>query len=106
MDLSQTTLRNVLYELGYRCRRPRLSASKVDEFASQKLKAIREAFQNQRGDSVILYQDKSTFRLLPPLRRMWMKLSVFVALNAKSGNHMLFLIEQIQKTSLSFWNNF
>ncbi len=101
LGLSETTLRNVLYELGYRCRRPRHSASKVDEFASQKLKSIREAFQNQREDSVILYQDESTFRLLPPLRRMWMKLneqvriitpsnwnrkfSVFGALNAKSG---------------------
>lgn len=101
LSLSQNTLRNILYELDYRSRRPRIAASKADEFASLKLAAIREAFQNLRDDSVILYQDETTFRLLPPLRRMWMKLnkqvriippsgwnrkiSVFGALNAKSA---------------------
>ncbi len=62
---------------------------------------INEAFNNLNSDSVILYQDETTFRLLPLVRRMWMKLneqvriitpsswnrrfSVFGAFNAKSG---------------------
>jgi 50S ribosomal subunit-associated GTPase HflX len=99
--LSQTTVRNILYELDYRCRRPRLAANKIDELASSKIAAINEAFNNLNSDSVILYQDETTFRLLPLIRRMWMKLneqvriitpsnwnrrfSVFGALNAKSG---------------------
>jgi transposase len=99
--LSHTTVRNILYELDYRCRRPRLAASKIDELASSKMAAINEAFNNLNNDSVILYQDETTFRLLPLVRRMWMKLneqvriitpsgwnrrfSVFGALNAKSG---------------------
>ncbi len=102
--ISQTTLRNILYELGYRCRRPRLAASKIDELASSKIAAINEAFNSLNSDSVILYQDETTFRLLPLIRRMWMKLneqvriitpgnwnrrfSVFGALNAKSGKFL------------------
>ncbi len=94
-------MRNILYELNYRSRRPRLAASKIDEFASSKIAAINEAFNSLNSDSVILYQDETTFRLLPLVRRMWMKLneqvriitpsswnrkySVFGALNAKSG---------------------
>ena len=38
--LSQTTVRNILYELGYRCRRPRLAASKTDELFSLKMAGL------------------------------------------------------------------
>ena len=101
LRLSLPTVRNLLYELGYRCRRPRLAASKVDEFAKEKLAAIGEVFANWRDDWVILYQDETTFRLLPLSRRRWMKIgeqvriitptswnrreSIFGALNGKTG---------------------
>lgn len=101
LRLSVPTCRKLLYELGYRCRRPRLAASRIDDYARAKLEAIGEVFSNLQPDWVVLYQDETTFRLLPLLRRMWMKVhqqlrivtpaswnrrfSVFGALNATDG---------------------
>jgi transposase len=115
MRLSQPTLRNLLYDLGYRCRRPRLAASRVDLLAAEKLSAIGQVFATLKENGVILYHDETTFRLLPLIRRMWMKIgeqvriitpsgwnrrfSVFGALNAKTGQFVTAFFEKANSES-------
>jgi transposase len=119
--LSVSTLRRTLHQFGYRCRRPRLAAARDDPAENAKLEAISEVFKQFKSqpDCVFLYEDETTFRLLPLLRRMWMKLSqqlriitpsswnrsfsVFGALNALDGRfHYAIFSKMTGETFIAF----
>lgn len=72
-------------------------------------------FATLKENGVILYHDETTFRLLPLIRRMWMKIgepvriitpsgwnrsfSVFGALNAKTGQFVTAFFEKANSES-------
>lgn len=74
---SVTTLRRTLISLGYVCRRPRLACAQNDPLSALKMSIIQEVknlalLSNQFA---FLYLDESTCRLLPIIRRTWMKVA-------------------------------
>lgn len=107
--VSISTIRKALRKLKYVCRRPKIAPLKDDPLADIKLQAVNEAKQlaiestkSDKKEVVFLYEDETTFRLLPIIRRMWMKInqqvriptpdnwnrrfSIIGALNAIDGN--------------------
>lgn len=71
-ELCKETLRQSLHTLAYRWRRPRWLAPNDDPEAARLMKEIAEAVLKAGEQTVIMAEDETTFRLLPPLRNMWM----------------------------------
>ena len=67
------TVRRTLHALGYRWRRPRWAIERTDPEAVYRLGRIIHAVQTATPETVILVQDETKFKTLPPLRRMWMR---------------------------------
>ena len=110
IQLSTSTVRRTLHALGYVWRRPRLYAPGDDPEKDQRLQEIAATLEKGRQGEVVLYEDESTFRLLPVIRNMWMKVgrqirvvvpqawnrgfSVFLALNPVTGATVYELLER------------
>lgn len=70
--LSRTTVRRVLWALGYRWRRPRWSLP-TDPAAAAKMQTLCQRIVRAPAEAVILCQDECDLHLLPVLRAMWMR---------------------------------
>jgi transposase len=73
VEVCQETVRNTLYELGFRWRRPRWAVKRQDPHLSDIMKCIAQAIFTSEPDHLILVEDETIFKTLPPLRRMWMR---------------------------------
>ena len=72
--LCHETVRTTLHRLGFRWRRPRWAVQRTDPQAADRVQAIAQAVFNAPAQTVILIEDETTLKTLPPLRRMWMRL--------------------------------
>jgi len=72
IDLSISSLRRRLHELGFVWRRPRLApAKRTDPETASKLAKIEEVTARAGPDTHVLYQDETTVRLLPMIVALW-----------------------------------
>jgi transposase len=67
------TIRNALHALGFRWRRPRWAVMREDPQEAELMWAIWEAVASATSDTLIFIEDETILKLLPPLRRMWMR---------------------------------
>ena len=72
--LSHETIRTTLHALGFRWRRPRWAVERTDPQTRPHMHALSRAVWQAEADTVILLEDETIFKTLPPLRRMWMRL--------------------------------
>jgi putative transposase len=68
VTLSNSTVRRVLCRLDYVFRRPKLWSGPSGENPPEIKKALEEVKKNK---AILLYQDETSFHLLPVLRKMW-----------------------------------
>ena len=68
------TIRSLLHRLGFRWRRPRWAVMRDDPQEAERMWAIAQAILTAEAETVVLIEDETIFRSLPPLRKMWMKL--------------------------------
>ena len=71
IKVSKSTVRRSLHALDYAFRRPRIAPNPSDPEAEAKIEHIRKTMTEAPKNSVVLYEDESTFRLLPLIRSMW-----------------------------------
>ena len=67
------TIRMALHALGFRWRRPRWAVMREDPQEAELMWAIWEAIAGATPDTLIFIEDETILKLLPPLRRMWMR---------------------------------
>lgn len=67
------TVRRTLHELGFRWRRPRWAVEREDPEAAALMAAIARGILNADAQTITMVEDETKFRVLPPLRRMWMR---------------------------------
>lgn len=72
--LCPETVRQTLHALDFRWRRPRWAVMRQDPQEGERMWAIWEAIRAATEETVVLLEDETTFKTLPPLRRMWMRL--------------------------------
>lgn len=90
--LSLSTVRRTLPTLRYRWRRPRWEANGEEPERDERLQKVEEALlQAEKGD-VVLYEDESSFHLLPVLRCLWMKVGQQLRLPTFSGWNRYFAV--------------
>ena len=85
VKVSNSTVRRCLHTLGYAFNRPRISPDSNDPEASVKLHDMAYAMVNAPKNAVFLCEDESTFRLLPVIRSMWMKVGQQLRIVVPSG---------------------
>jgi transposase len=73
VTVCEDTVRRTLHDLGFRWRRPRWAVEREDPRAAQMMVAIAKAIWNADATTVVLIEDETKFRTLPPLRSMWMR---------------------------------
>lgn len=69
----QETIRSALHALDFRWRRPRWAVTRQDPEKAARMWAIYEAILDADDETLILIEDETILKLLPPLRRMWMR---------------------------------
>lgn len=84
--VSPWLVRRVLLKLGYRCRRPKLGPRLVDPERAAIHQAIGKRIAEAPPATVVLVEDETDLRLVPLLRRMWMRLREQVILPAPVTN--------------------
>jgi transposase len=84
--VSPWLVRRVLLKLGYRCRRPKLGPRLVDPARAAIHQAIGKRIAEAAPDTVVLVEDETDLRLVPLLRRMWMRMREQVILPAPVTN--------------------
>jgi transposase len=67
------TIRTALHALGFRWRRPRWAVEQEDPETAAIMKAICQAVLSASEDTLILIEDETILKMLPPLRQMWMR---------------------------------
>lgn len=72
--LCHETVRTTLHALGFRWRRPRWAVKRQDPQAAQRMQALARAVFRASPQTAILLEDETIFKMLPPLRQMWMRL--------------------------------
>ena len=85
VKVSNSSVRRCLHTLGYAFNRPRISPDSNDPEASVKLHDMAYAMVNAPKNAVFLCEDESTFRLLPVIRSMWMKVGQQLRIVVPSG---------------------
>jgi transposase len=73
LDLHTETVRLALQELGFCWSRPRWAAPHDDPQTAERMWAIYEAVMQAADQTVVLLEDETIFKRLPPLRGMWMR---------------------------------
>lgn len=71
--LCYETIRTTLHRLGFRWRRPRWAIQRQDPQGAQRMQAITQAVFRASAETVILLEDETILKTLPPLRQMWMR---------------------------------
>lgn len=84
--VSPWLVRRVLLRLGYRCRRPKLGPRQVDPQREVIHQAIGKRIAQATPETVVLVEDETDLRLLPLLRRMWMRMGQQLVLPAPLTN--------------------
>ncbi len=67
------TIRSHLHRLHFRWRRPRWAVMREDPEAAVRMRTIAQAIWQADADTVVLIEDETICKTLPPLRRMWMR---------------------------------
>lgn len=80
--VSTWQVRQTLLKLGYRCRRPKLGPRLVDPQRAAIHQEIGRQIAHAAPDTVVLVEDETDLRLVPLLRRMWMRVGAQVVLPA------------------------
>lgn len=91
IELSRETVRQTLHALGFRWRRPRWFQPREDPEAGERMRAITDAILTAGDDTVLLVEDETLFRSLPPLRNMWMRRGQQVRVPTPKQNNILCL---------------
>jgi transposase len=84
--VSPWLVRRSLLRLGYRCRRPKLAPRQVDPDREAIHQAIGKRIAEATPETVVLVEDETDLRLVPLLRRMWMRLRQQIVLPAPMTN--------------------
>lgn len=87
----QETIRTSLHELDFRWRRPRWAVQRQDPQEAERMWAIWEAVLNAGDETLILIEDETIFKLLPPLRNMWMRQGQQVRVPTPPKNEDIYL---------------
>lgn len=80
--VSAWQVRQTLLKLGYRCRRPKLGPRQIDPQRAAIHQEIGQRIAAATPDTVVLVEDETDLRLVPLLRRMWMRVGEQVVLPA------------------------
>lgn len=73
LNLCVERVRLALHDLGFHWRRPRWWAPQDDPETSAIMATIARAVWSASAETVVLLEDETIFKRLPPLRRMWMR---------------------------------
>ena len=92
IKVSKSTVRRSLHALDYAFRRPRIAPNPSDPEAEAKVEHIEQTMKKAPKNSVFLYEDESTFRLLPLIRSMWMKVGQQLRIVVPSGWNKCFRV--------------
>ena len=92
VKVSNSTVRRCLHTLDYAFRRPRIAPNSSDPEAGVKVHHIAQTMINAPENAVFLCEDESTFRLLPFIRSMWMKVGQQLRIVVPSGWNKCFRI--------------
>jgi transposase len=92
IKVSKSTVRRTLHGLDYAFRRPRIAPHSSDPEAEAKMEHISKTMTEAPKNSVCLYEDESTFRLLPLIRSMWMKVGQQLRIVVPSGWNKCFRV--------------
>ena len=93
------TVRSTLHALGFRWCRPRWAARGGDPQEAERMWAIWEAVQEASEEALILLQDETIFKQLPPLRAMWTKKGQQVRVPTPPGNDSICLYGVLELNS-------
>jgi transposase len=74
LNVCAERVRVALHELGFRWRRPRWWAPQDDPDTQAIMAAIARAVFTASDETVVLLEDETIFKRLPPLRCMWMRI--------------------------------
>lgn len=85
-QVSPWIVRRVLLKLGFRCRRPKLGPRLVDPDRQAIHQYIGKRIAEAPPETVVIVEDETDLRLVPLLRRMWMKLCKQIILPAPITN--------------------
>lgn len=80
--VSAWQVRQTLLQWGYRCRRPKLGPRLVDPQRAVIHQEIGRRIAGAAPETVVLVEDETDLRLVPLLRRMWMRVGAQVVLPA------------------------
>lgn len=92
VKVSNSNVRRCLHTLGYAFNRPRIAPNSNDPEAGIKVQNIAQTMINAPKNAVFLCEDESTFRLLPVIRSMWMKVGQQLRIVVPSGWNKCFRI--------------
>jgi transposase len=92
IKVSNSTVRRCLHALDYAFNRPRIAANSNDPEAGIKVHHIAQTMINAPENAVFLCEDESTFRLLPFIRSMWMKVGQQLRIVVPSGWNKCFRV--------------
>ena len=92
IKVSNSTVRRTLHALDYAFRRPRIAPNSNDPEAGIKVHHIAQTMINAPKNAVFLCEDESTFRLLPLIRSMWMKVGQQLRIVVPSGWNKCFRV--------------
>jgi transposase len=84
--VSAWQVRQTLLKLGYRCRRPKLGPRLVDPQRDAIHQELGRRIATAAPDTVVVVEDETDLRLVPLLRRMWMRVGEQVILPAPVTN--------------------
>ena len=92
IKVSKSTVRRCLHGLDYAFNRPRIAPNPNDPKAGIKIHNIVQTIANAPKNAVFLCEDESTFRLLPLIRSMWMKVGQQLRIVVPSGWNKCFRV--------------
>ena len=98
-ELCQETIRNTVHSLGFRWRRPRWSVEREDPETATIMKSICQAVLSATEDTLILIEDETIFKTLPPLRQMWMKQGEQIRVPTPKENKNVYLYGVLELNS-------
>jgi transposase len=92
IKVSNSTVRRCLHTLDYAFNRPRIAPNSKDPEGGIRVHNIAQAMINAPENAVFLCEDETTFRLLPLIRSMWMKVGQQLRIVVPSGWNKCFRI--------------
>lgn len=93
------TIRQALHALEFRWRRPRWAVTREDPEADRLMWAIYQAVLSASEETLILIEDETILKLLPPLRQMWMRKGQQVQIPTPIQNEDVYLYGVLELNS-------